>query len=122
MVEHIEKFCAELKAAAFANAGVFDQRHAYIPEARTVKNVPARIAEASVVCKNEGAGIEPFFGSGILQRAGPDPVGTVIGAESQARNARVAVVDLGKQGNREWPSALQRYDAVGGPAGKKSRN
>lgn len=122
MVNHIEEFGPELEIETFPNPRVLEQGYTHILVAGTAQDVPSRIAEAPVVRENESLSVEPLFGCPILKLAGSNPVGTIIGAEAQARDAGVAVIDLGQEGNRERPSALQGYDSVGGPSAEQCGN
>src|SRR5262245_22023188 len=67
MIEKIKSFGANLKLQVFSQRSVLHQRSIQCVIAGTIQNVSTGIAKSALRGEDEGGGIEPAFGSSIVE-------------------------------------------------------
>ena len=94
VVEEVEGLGPELQINALVKSSVLQKRHVHVLKSRSLQNIPTRISKSTRRRERKRGGVEPLLRRGIRELRIPDDVGSIIGAETENRPSRSAVVDL----------------------------
>ena len=112
-VEEIKRLGAKLETRlAAAERQMLDDPQVQVLAARPVEDVPARVAETSKGGNRKSPRIEPPVGRPLVERRIAHKVRAVVRAKAERRTARIAVIELGQESDRERRAALERDNSL----------
>src|SRR5687767_15423683 len=116
MIEKIERLRTQLQINPLRQRRVLNQRSIERVEAWPVDDVTSGVSKSARGGEREGVRIEPALRSSGTRVRIAHQVRPVVGAKTQRRDSRTAVVKLSNQRHGKRPAALHCQDARSLPA------